>query len=576
MRKNVRTPWAFLDEFRGTSFSGEWPTIPRMFEITVSRFPDRPCFRAFEPEPLRLTYRAARDRVRAVAVHLQRSGIAAGDRVVVTGKNSPEWAVAYLGVLYAGAVVVPIDYGIPIEDARGLATFSGARAILVDGEHYDAYPPADLGMVTRVSLAKTRENYIFDLPLSGDDAASRDDASEIALPDDETSLAAILYTSGTTGNPKGVMLTHANLVSDCYLSQGNLSISETDVFYALLPLHHSYTMLAVFIESLSVGAETVFGKRLITSQILKELKLGGVTMFLGVPLLFNKLIAGINKGIREKGILVYGLMKGLMALSGGIKKLFNVNPGKKLFGSILKKVSLDTNRICISGGGPLPKSTFRQFNQLGIDFVQGYGLTETSPIVALNPTHHFKIASVGKIIERCEMRIADPDEEGNGEIQIKGPMVMQGYYNNPEATREAFTADGWLKTGDIGHIDHEGYLYLSGRAKSLIVTEGGKNVFPEEIEDKFQLYTEIEQILVRGYVKDAATRAEAVEALVYPATDFAEGKADDQVRQRIDEIISAVNHDLPMYKKISRFEVLAEPLAMTTTKKIKRHALEKE
>jgi long-chain acyl-CoA synthetase len=156
-------------------------------------------------------------------------------------------------------------------------------------------------------------------------------------------------------------------------------------------------------------------------------------MFLGVPVLFNKLINGINKGLREKGPIVYGLMKSLMGISGLIKKVFRVNPGKRMFGMVLKQVSLDTNRICISGGGPLPPSTFRQFNQLGIDFVQGYGLTETSPIVTLNPTDHFKVASVGRIVPQCQIRIATPDPDGNGEIQIKGPMVMQGYYNNPAA-----------------------------------------------------------------------------------------------------------------------------------------------
>ena len=371
------------------------------------------------------------------------------------------------------------------------------------------------------------------------------------------------------------MLTHKNFVSDCFLAQANMTILYTDVFYALLPLHHSYTMLAVFIEAISVGAEIVFAKKLVVKQILKDLHQGKVTMFLGIPMLFNKLLKGLLKGIREKGIAVFALIKFLMLVSGFIKKVFRVNPGKKMFKGILKKLSLDTNRICICGGGPLPSSTFGMFNQLGIDFVQGYGLTETSPILTLNPIEHYKETSVGKVIPGAEMRILDPDEEGNGEIIVRGPMVMQGYYNNEEATKEVFTEDGWFKTGDVGHLDSENYLYLTGRKKSLIVTEGGKNVFPEEIEDHFQLYEEIEQILVRGYTLDERMKTEGIEAVIYPNIDFfhtegAEGFPRERIEARIEQIIKEVNLDLLPYKRISRTHVLEEPMEMTTTKKIKR------
>ena len=315
------------------------------------------------------------------------------------------------------------------------------------------------------------------------------------------------------------MLTHRNLVADCYLSQANLNVLPTDVFYALLPLHHSYTMTAVFLISVATGAEVVFGQKMVSKHILEDLKRGGVTMFLGVPMLFNRLLVGIRKGLREKGVVVFAVIRFLMGVSGLIKKLTKANPGKRLFGFILKRVSLQNIRVCIAGGGPLPASTFRQFNQLGIDFVQGYGLTETSPIVALNPVERYKVTSVGKVIPRVDMRIRDPDAEGRGEIAIRGPVVMQGYYRNEAATREAFTPDGWLKTGDVGYLDGENYLYLTGRRKSMIVTEGGKNVYPEEIEDRFQLAPEIEQILVRGYLIDKRMKAEGIEALVYPSAE---------------------------------------------------------
>jgi len=565
----MKKPWDFLTAFRGTAFQGEWPTVPEMFSITAERFPERKCFTVFDPRTFSLTYGQVRESVLSVAGHLNRLGVRKGDRVAVTGKNSPEWALAYLAVLYSGGVVVPLDYMLHDEEIAGLMAFAGVRVLFVDEEKYDSFDAKKLKLLGKISLSPERDNYILNLP------ASRGPQAEAPAGAD---LAAIMFTSGTTGNPKGVMLTHENLVSDCYLAQSQMDIMETDVFYALLPIHHSYTMLAVFIEAISVGAEIVFGKKLVTAQILKDLKAGQVTMFLGVPMLFNRLIKGLKRGIREKGLAAYAIIRFLMALSGLIKKIFKVNPGKKLFHSILAKISLENIRICISGGGPLPASTFKQFNQLGINFVQGYGLTETSPIVTLNPVEHYKETSVGRVIDRVEVRISEPDEEGNGEIQIKGPVVMPGYYKNEAETEAAFTEDGWLKTGDIGHLDTENYLYLTGRQKSLIVTEGGKNVFPEEIEDHFQLYDEVEQILVRGFIKDEKMKTEDIEAFIYPAEEAFQALAKKQglaldegtIENRISELIGEVNANLPIYKRISRFKVLKEPMEMTTTKKIKR------
>jgi long-chain acyl-CoA synthetase len=377
------------------------------------------------------------------------------------------------------------------------------------------------------------------------------------------------------------MLTHRNLVADCYLAQGNMLLLPTDVFYALLPIHHAYTMLAVLIETLSVGAEVVFGKRMVTKAILKDLKEAKITMLLGVPMLFNKVLAGILRGLKEKGPIVYGLISALMGLSGFIKKVFRVNPGKKMFGFILEKASLSTLRICICGGGPLAPSVFRKYNQLGLDFVQGYGLTETSPIINLNPIEAYKEASVGRVVPRTEMKILDPDERGIGEVIVKGPMVMSGYYEMPEETAGVFTSDGFLKTGDVGYLDNENYLYLTGRAKNLIVTEGGKNVYPEEIENEFQLYEEIDQMLIRGYELDKKMKTEGIEALVYPNPEFPWSTAAGEnvkpdretVKDRIETIIAEVNQRLLPYQKIARAVILNERMEETTTKKIKRDAV---
>ena len=564
---NGRKPWAFLEEYRGKFFQGQWPTLVEMFNITCHRYGRRSCFTIYEPDRISLTYNESAVIIEAVARWLHSKGIKKGDKVAVTGKNSPEWAIAYMGVLFSGATVVPLDYQLKNEETDMLLKTSKACILFVDEEKYERYTGAGSAVPMKevISLKKGIGTYIYDI--DGPEAAI-----EAAVSGD---LAAILFTSGTMGTPKGVMLTHENLVSDCYLAQGNLSIFHTDVFYALLPIHHSYTMLAVLIETLSVGAEVVFGKRMVTKAILHDLKEAKITMLLAVPLLFNKVLNGIIRGLKEKGPVVYGAISFLMGVSGFIKKVFKKNPGKKMFGFVLDKASLRTLRICICGGGPLAPSVFRKYNQLGIDFVQGYGLTETSPIINLNPIEAYKETSVGKVIPGADMKVLNPDDRGIGEVIVKGSMVMQGYFELPKETAETFTSDGYLKTGDLGYLDSEDYLYLTGRAKNMIVTEGGKNVYPEEIENEFQLFEEIDQILIRGFTENKKDTSEHIEALVYPSPDFKwtedGAKADEQlIKDRLNAIVSEVNQRLLPYQRIDRVTILNEPMEMTTTKKIKR------
>jgi long-chain acyl-CoA synthetase len=565
MKKIARdtVPWVFLEEYRGKVFTGEWPTLPEMFKITVSRHPERACFTIYDPERCSLNYREALARVQALSRWMHAQGIRKGDTVALTGKNTPEWAVAYLAALFAGAIIVPVDYQLKDEETDHILEKSHARLFFVDEEKYDRYAAtgAERGVEMLISLSAARKPYLYGL-----DGPEFDELSV-----HESDTAAILFTSGTMGAAKGVMLSHRNLVSDCYLSQATpLDVLSTDVFYALLPIHHAYTMLAVFIEAISQGAEVIFGKKMVVKSILSDLKQGKVTMFLGVPMLFNKLLTGILRGVREKGVLVYGVIRLLMALSGFIKKSFGVNPGKKMFRAVLEKASLSTIRICICGGGPLAPSVFRKYNQLGIDFVQGYGLTETSPIINLNPIEHYKEASVGKTVPGVDMKILEPDERGVGEVALKGPMVMQGYYEMPEESAACFTADGYFKTGDLGYLDGENYLYLTGRAKNVIVTEGGKNVYPEEIENEFQLFEEIEQVLIRGFVQNKKMKTESIEALIFPNADFFKCVEKARVMARINELISEVNKRLLPYQKIEKTTLLDNPLEMTTTKKIKR------
>lgn len=571
--KELPITWGFLDEFRGRDFSGEWPTIPEMFNISVKRYPDRNAFTAFEPNRVTLTYSQAMERVTALANWLYEQGIRKGDHVGLTGKNSPEWAITFLAIGWIGAVVIPIDYALSNSEQETLFHTAQPKLIFVDEEKYDYYLQAaktnpDIKSVYSLSK-KYEETYVYNLKASSThefDKAGEDD------------LAAILFTSGTTGIPKGAMLTHKNIISDAFIATKNMHLYHTDVFYAILPIHHAYTLTAVFIETITWGAEVVFGKSLAVSKLLKELNDGKVTMLLGVPLLFNKLLAGIQNGIREKGPIVNGVMKTLMGLSYFVKLVFKVNIGKTLFKPVLKKAGLANIRIAICGAGPLAPSVFKAYNEMGIDFVQGYGLTESSPILALNPVEHFKIESIGRdFYPHMDTKIINPDEHGIGELCFKGPMIMKGYYQLPEETAATFTEDGYLKTGDLGWMDEERYIYLSGRAKNMIVTSGGKNVYPEEIENAFQLfYNDIEQITVKAY---QGLEGEEPEALVYVADDFysrnklTRGNAgdDEKALAKVEEIIGSVNKKLLPYQRITKITILKEPLEMTTTKKVKRH-----
>lgn len=569
MQKN-QLPWSFLDDWRGKTFTGEWPTLPQMFSITAERYPDRPCFTDFVPERVTRTYKEVLDNMKKLANWMVASGVTKGSHVAVSGKNSSEWATVYMATLFAGGTIIPIDYGLHEPEVENLLNTAKPLFFFVDEEKYEHFKNHPNGTKIYSLSPKHRETYVYNLESS---------ATATISPATEMDTAAILFTSGTTGVPKGVMLSHRNLVSDCYIAQTNLKLYPTDVFYALLPIHHSYTMQAAFIEPMSVGAEVVFGKTMAVTRMLKELREGKITILLGVPLLFNKLLAGILKGIKEKGPVVNGLMHFLMGVSYLVKRLFKVNPGKKLFKAVLEKASISTLRIAICGGGPLAASVFRVYNELGIDFIQGYGLTETSPIIALNPIDNFKIESVGQFFApHMEMKILEPDASGVGEVAVKGPMVMKGYYNMPAETSEVFTEDGWFKTGDLGKLDSEGYLYLAGRAKNMIVTEGGKNVYPEEIENQFQLVTDIEQITVQGYIMDETTKSEGIEALVYPSDEMfnrlkllrGDLESTSVVQETIEEIVAEVNKKLQPYARISRTVILEEPLEMTTTKKVKR------
>lgn len=581
MAKERPCPWLGLEEFRGKDFKGEWPTFPEMLSIQQKRYGNSPCLSDFDgPNGTKrtLTYTQTYEKALTLAWWLIKNGLKKGDRVAVAGKNSPEWAIAYMATLLASGIVIPIADALHDEESGNIIKASTPKFAFVDDVKIPYIKEHFPDILINSLNAVDSENYIYSLK-----------SEEVPLnePVTEDDVALILFTSGTTGIPKGVMLTHKNIISDGFIAQTNLTIYPQDVFYALLPIHHAYTMQAAFVVPIEVGCEIIFGKSLAVSKLMHELKEGKISIMLGVPLLYNKLLSGINKGIRSKGAFVafaVGILRGISFL---VKKLTGINIGKKIFKKVLIQANIYTLRVAICGGGPLAKSVFKQYQQMGIDFIQGYGLTETSPIIALNPMEKFKIDSVGKDFapyEEIKIIPSDGVEQTHGKFQVgeicvKGPMVMKGYYNMPEETAAMFTEDGFLRTGDLGWMDSDHYLMLCGRAKNLIVTSGGKNVYPEEIEDSFQLYYDVQQVTVRGYYKDGDNTSEEIEALIYVSDDVYnrlgikrdDEKSAEKVFAEIKPTVSKVNKKLLSYEQISRLSILNKALEMTPTQKVKRN-----
>jgi len=570
-----------LQKYKGQIFNGEWPTILEMLDITLLKHRKRDCFIVYRKDKeIIYSFDDLEKNIKRVGSFLIEQGIKKGDKVIINGKNSPEWAFAYFGVLYAGGIVVPIDNMMDTDKMVKLAIFCDAKFIFADKDVLEKLEKEPENKAIIESKKAWMESLlgIKEVILQSQDFKEKNclcnltsnEKPRVEIKDSDD--AALLFTSGTTGNEKGVLLSEANLVSDVYMASDGqfFELTYKDTMFAFLPLHHSYCCTAVLLEGLCNGNRCLFGQSMAMTSLIKDMKRAKVTFFMGIPLVYNKLLSATMSKIRKKGAFTYFKVRLFMRINSFLKKNFHLNPGKKMFKEILQALGFEQMRVCICGAGPLSPKVFRDYQGLGLDFVQGYGLTETSPILTLNPISHFKVTSVGKIFDLVDMKIINPDILGVGEIVVKGPNVTKGYFNDEENTKKLFTEDGYLKTGDIGLIDKENYLHLKGRAKNLIVTSGGKNVYPEEIEDKFQLFEEINQIMVRGYKEKSESHEEYIEALVYPEMTKFEGQNFGQIEDIIQKLVDEVNSKQVYYMKINRVIVLKEPMEMTTTKKIKR------
>ena len=554
-------PWKYLDDFRGTEFKGEWPTFPELLRIQAKRNGERPCFTAFDgpgDSKRTLTYNEVLANVTALADWLTENGLKKGDRVAVMGKNSPEWATAYLATLFASGIVVPVDNGLHEPEVVNIVKTAEPTFIFCDDDRSFMYKN-NFDKLKIYSLNQDAGDC-FILNLKAKAAVKPNE------PATEYDTCAILFTSGTTGKPKGVMLSHKNLMSDGFIAQRNFNHYNTDVFYALLPIHHAYTMQAAFINPLQTGASIVFGKSMAVSKLLRELKEGKITIMLGVPLLYNKLLSGIRKGIKSKGPVVAGLLGFVSWLSYALKKVFHINAGKRLFKPVLEQASIYTIRVAISGGGPLAASVCRQYNAMGIDFIQGYGLTETSPIIALNPVEHFKSESVGMSFAPYEeVKILNPEKVITKKGVEEGVRRACNAMNlSPDdlpyfCTLHALTfrALGYKRDQVFNRIQQNKFNKKYGYNLNVCEVSSKYNVHPTKDTEYFNMYEAIRSGSITS--EQYASSEIDMEYLHHFAHDYEEFKAQECLTDFTDCLVHYVQNGVTLPVKVAMIDECFSP-----------------
>lgn len=540
--------------------------LREMLRRSCSLYGKRPLF--YEKENgtyrVRTYYDFYRD-VHSLGVALMRRGLA-GKRIIIIGENSYAWCLSYMTVACGLGVVVPVDKEIPTEELTNIAKLSGAAAVIFS-EKYRAKAEKAGRRVQKISFDSLRE-----LCSQSDSFTDEDLKAYSELSIDIDSLCSLIFTSGTTGISKGVMLSQRNICCNLENIAKVVKVTPNDVALSVLPLHHVYECTVGFLYPISCGASVAFsqGVRYITKN-MKEIR---PTKMLCVPLLietmYNKVWANIRKkGIEEK---VKNVIKATDLIQPEAARMA---AKKKFFAEIHNSLGgrLD---LLVSGGAPVDPEVLKGMRAFGFRVIQGYGLTECAPLAAVNPDRAAKDASAGRVLPGGELKIINSGEDGIGEICYRGDNVMLGYYQHPELTTEV-KKNGWLHTGDLGYIDSDGYLMITGRKKNIIVTANGKNIFPEELETYLARSPYISECVVVGIMNDKKRDYDIV-ALVYPDLDYARealgaAASDEELFAKISDAVDEVNAVVQSYKRINMVILRGEEFPKNSSKKIKRMGL---
>ena len=526
----------------------------------------------------RWSYAKWGDECRRVARGLLAAGLVKGDRVVLWSENRPQWMSVWMGTLVAGICVVPVDFLSTEQECLNIIKITKAKAFFYSGRKRDfASSLSKSGVSLSVSVCISPESD--DEPPSketeynafgkGCEKTSLPSIDSIS-PDDP---ASIVFTSGTTGFAKGVTLSHKNIIANASAAIRMLRPDDNDVFIDVLPLHHTYPTTCSFIAPLSLGIPTVICEKIVGKVVVDDIRDGGVTFLIAVPLLYDKVMAAIDSGYKKISPLVRAPLNALRKTALAQARKGNPEFGRKIFRFIRKKASLHSIKIMVAGGGPLSITTADFFDSFGFNIVQGYGMSENAPLISVNTSRHKRNESVGLPVSYTDVKIIDANSEGIGEIACKSPSIMLGYFENDEATKEVINEDGYLLTGDLGYIDERGFIIIKGRKKNLIVGSGGKNVYPEEVEAQFGIQRIISQVLIVGRKTPGG---EIIYAVIVPhyeniKEDYSGKENDDAfIKDLIKKEVEAANRTLPVYKKIGDFCIRKEPFEMNAQQKIRR------
>ena len=556
--------------------------LKHMLNTSVELYADNVAFRQrFEKDkPFReITYREALDTVNGLGTALIAHGLK-GKRISVIGENCYQWATSYLAAVCGTGVVVPLDKELSAEELKQLIIEADVSAVLFAKKYEKMFKEmmasgdTNLEVLVNFSPADQCGEGVFSwesLVEEGKKLVESGDRSFIDAEIYADEMSVLLFTSGTTGIAKGVMLSHRNICEDLMSAPTILNVNTWDIFFSVLPVHHTYECTCGFLMPLYKGASIAYCEGL--KYIVKNLAEVQPTMILAVPLIFESLYNNIMKNVRKQG--KEGLVRKVLALNKVTKKI-GLDLNKLLLKDILK-VFGGRMRVLISGGAAIDPAILQFFNDLGFISVQGYGLTECAPMAALNPDNHkyMRNSSVGHLLPGMEVKIEDKNEDGVGEICLKGPNVMMGYYNMPEETAKVIK-DGWFHTGDLGYVDDEDFIYITGRKKNVIITANGKNVFPEELEYYLGRSIMVSESMVWAQ-EDESGQDTVIVATIKPDMEEVEaaiGKeaaADaEQVEKLLWAEVDKINESLPFFKKIKKITVRREEFEKTTGKKIKR------
>ena len=517
-----------------------------------------------------ITYKKLLQDVNAFGTKLYEMGLKS-KRIAIVGRNRYEWVVSHLENLLGEIVSIPLDKELQVDELESCLVRSKADIVIFDEKYIENIEEIKkrgntvLQQYICMSEQDGYENF-WNLKKQGESLLKQGEKEYTKVKIDENKMAILLFTSGTTSKSKAVMLSQRNIASNVYAMLLVERFLPTDVNLAFLPFHHIFGSTEMIVM-LASGVATAFpdGLRYV-AQNLREYK---VSLFVGVPLLVEAIYKNIEKEIEKKGKTK--LINTARKISNGLLKI-HIDLRKKIFKQVLDALG-GQMRFIISGGAPLDKKVAKGFNELGIELVQGYGLTETAPVIAAENAFKKRSGSVGFPMDNVEVEIINKDENGIGELRVKGPNVMLGYYENEEATN-AVLKDGWFYTGDLGYFDKDGYLFLTGRKKDMIVLKNGKKVFPEELEVLINRLPLVEECMVFGMPDEEDKNDIKISVKVVYNKDIAKEEYPDcneeELRKIVWEQIKEINKTFPPYKYIKNMIFTDEELIKTTTKKVKR------